>query len=125
MSEDLIVLGVLPVRPETNPGPLLYDIHNLDAAGTPRMRLVGFSYFGEVNGANPSGDNHYIHLQDPAENPAQLPAPGCNYGLADPPLPIIRPSGQWANDLGCRRVNFSRVFVFTSEHITKYFPQDK
>lgn len=125
MFEDRIVLGVLPVRPESNQGPLAYDIHNLDAIGTPRYRLVGFSFFGEIDGSKPTADNRYVHLQDPTENPNQLPTPGCNHGLSNPALPIIRPYGQWLNDLACRRVNFSRVFLFTSEEMTKYFPQDK
>ncbi|HKP11364.1 MAG TPA: hypothetical protein VJZ91_04615 [Blastocatellia bacterium] len=125
MSEDLIVLGVLPVRAATNPGPLLYDIHNLNAVGNPRMRLVGFSFFSEVNGSKPTADNRYVHLQDPAENPNQLPTPGCNYGLGNPALPLIRPYGQWLNDLACRRINFSRVFLFSIEDMTKYFPHGK
>ena len=75
MFEDRIVLGVLPVRPESNPGPLVYDIHNLDAIGTPRYRLVGFSFFGEVDGSKPTADNRYVHLQDPQKIPINCRRP--------------------------------------------------
>ncbi|HJQ27050.1 MAG TPA: hypothetical protein VKA60_24390 [Blastocatellia bacterium] len=125
MPEDRIILGVLPVQGDPSKELLRYDIHNLDAVHTPRYRLVGFSFFGEVDGTNPTADNRYVHLQDPTENSNQLPTPGCNGGTSNPPLPIIRPYGQWLNDLACRRINFSRVFLFTSEQMTKYFPQDK
>jgi hypothetical protein len=121
--EDFVALEVRAVPQTSDAGPLHWDFYYVLDPGPYRLNFVGFSFFGELGSYLPDGSsNEYIQIEKSALND-----PGdCNYSVVvtDPP-PLSFSNSRWLKMLSCRRLNFTRVFIFPAYKEVRYFPFTK